>query len=324
MNPATLKKMGRKALEIERDALTALLPRVDDDFVRACQLLLKCRGRVVVMGMGKSGHVGGKVAATLASTGTPAFFVHPGEASHGDLGMITRSDAVLALSYSGETGEMLAILPLIKRLGVPLIAMTGRPKSALAKAADVHIDVSVRQEACPLNLAPTSSTTATLAMGDALAVALLEARGFRAEDFARRHPGGALGKRLLLKIRDLMHTGERVPRVTAATPLRAALEEMSRKGFGLTAVVDARSKVIGVYTDGDLRRTLDHGAVDVRRTTVGQVMTRGGKHVDADQLAAEAVNLMERHKITALLVTGKGGRLEGVVHMHDLLRAGVY
>ena len=323
MDPAALKKMGRKALEIERDALEALLPRVDESFVQACRLMLECQGRVIVMGMGKSGHIGGKIAATLASTGTPAFFVHPGEASHGDLGMITRRDVAIALSYSGETGEMLAIVPLIKRLGVPLISLTGRPKSALARASEVHIDVSVGQEACPLNLAPTSSTTATLAMGDALAVALLEARGFKEEDFALTHPGGALGKRLLLKVQDIMHTGDRIPRVAADTPLRQALDEMSRKGFGVTAVVDATDQVLGVYTDGDLRRTLDHG-VDVRKAVISEVMTRGGRHVRGDQLAAEAVNLMEKFKITALLVVDDANRLVGVLHMHDLLRAGVY
>ncbi|HUR40358.1 MAG TPA: KpsF/GutQ family sugar-phosphate isomerase [Verrucomicrobiae bacterium] len=324
MDAAKLKKMGRKALEIERAGLDQLLARIDDDFARACQILLACQGRIVVTGMGKSGHIGGKIAATLASTGAPAFFVHPGEASHGDLGMITRQDVVLALSYSGETPEILAIVPLIKRLGVPLVSMTGKPGSTLARGANVHIDVSVAQEACPLNLAPTASTTATLAMGDALAVAMLEARGFTEADFAMTHPGGALGKRLLLKIHDIMHTGARVPKVTAEVPLTKALEEMSGKGFGLTAVVDGAGKVVGVYTDGDLRRTLDHGMVDVRKVTVGDVMTRGGKHARSDQLAAEAVNLMEKHKITALLVTDEANSLVGVLHMHDLLRAGVY
>lgn len=324
MDSAAFRKLGRKALEIERQGLDELIARVDDSFARACQLLLACKGRVVVSGMGKSGHVAGKIAATLASTGTPSFFVHPGEASHGDLGMITRGDTVLAISYSGETAELLQILPLIKRLGVPLVAMSGRPASTLARAADVHLDVSVSQEACPLNLAPTASTTATLAMGDALAVAMLDARGFTETDFAMTHPGGALGKKLLLKVAELMHTGTQLPRVTADAPLTKALEEMSRKGFGLTAVVDKNDKVIGVYTDGDLRRTLDHGVVDVRKLKVRDVMTKGGKHVRADQLAAEAVNLMEKHKITALLVTDAKGKLAGVLHMHDLLRAGVY
>jgi arabinose-5-phosphate isomerase len=323
MDPTALKKMGRKALEIERDALTALIPRVDDAFVRACQHMLQCQGRVVVTGMGKSGHVGSKMAATLASTGTPAFFVHPGEASHGDLGMITRQDVVIGISYSGETHELLAILPLIKRLGVPLISMTGRPDSTLARGSDVHVDVSVPQEACPLNLAPTSSTTGTLAMGDALAVALLEARGFTETDFAMTHPGGSLGKRLLLKIHDLMHTGDRIPKVRPGTPLSKALLEMTGKGLGITAVTDDNDIVLGVYTDGDLRRTLEEG-VDLRQATIEQVMTRGGKHVTAGQLAAEAVQLMEKHKITALLVTDEHNRLVGVLHMHDLLRAGVY
>ena len=321
-NPEMLKRMGRKALEIERAGLDALLPRVDDAFVRACEIMLKCTGRLIVTGMGKSGHIGGKLAATFASTGTPAFFVHPGEASHGDLGMITRQDVVLAISYSGETDEIVTILPLIKRLGVPLISMTGKPGSTLAKTSDVHIDVSVAEEACPLNLAPTASTTATLAMGDALAVALLEARGFTPEDFAMAHPGGSLGRRLLLKIADLMHTGERLPKVGSEATVSAALLEMSRKGLGMTAIVDADDHVLGVYTDGDLRRTLDHG-IDVRKAKITEVMTKGGKSAKADWLAAEAVQLMEKHKITALLVLDDSGKLAGAIHMHDLLRAGV-
>ncbi|MGH8517021.1 MAG: KpsF/GutQ family sugar-phosphate isomerase, partial [Panacagrimonas sp.] len=289
---------------------------------RACELMMACSGRVVVTGMGKSGHIGGKIAATLASTGTPAFFVHPGEASHGDLGMVTRQDVVIAISNSGETPEVLTILPLFKRMASPLIAMTGKPASTLAKAADVHLDVSVAQEACPLNLAPTASTTATLAMGDALAVALLEARGFTSEDFALSHPGGALGRRLLLKIRDVMRAGDAVPRVAPGTPLTKALLEMTRKGLGMTAIVGADGQVIGLYTDGDLRRTLDQG-IDVGRATIDEVMTRGGKSIAADHLAAEAVQLMEKHKISALLVKDEKGHLEGVIHMHDLLRAGV-
>ncbi len=322
MDPEKLKALGRRALEIERDAVSALLARVDDSFARACQVMLGCSGRIVVTGMGKSGHIGGKIAATLASTGTPAFFVHPGEASHGDLGMITRQDVVLAISYSGETGEIVTLLPLFKRMQAPLIAMTGKPRSTLAQAAEVHLDVSVALEACPLNLAPTASTTATLAMGDALAVALLEARGFTPEDFAMSHPGGSLGRRLLLKINDVMHTGERLPMVTADTPLSAALLEMTRKGVGMTAIVTAQREVLGVFTDGDLRRVLDH-AVDVRTATIAEVMTPGGKSIRADQLAAEAVAMMEKHKITALLVKDDASRLIGVVHMHDLLRAGV-
>ncbi|MBL6750407.1 MAG: KpsF/GutQ family sugar-phosphate isomerase [Nevskia sp.] len=321
-DPASLQSAGRRVLEIERDALAALLPRIDGAFARACALMLECHGRVVVTGMGKSGHVGGKIAATLASTGTPSFFVHPGEASHGDLGMIMRQDLVLAISNSGETAEILTILPLIKRMGTPLVAMTGRPGSTLAQAADVHLDVSVAQEACPLNLAPTASTTATLAMGDALAVALLEARGFTPEDFALSHPGGVLGRRLLLKIADLMHTGERIPKVAPQTPVAAALLEMSRKGLGMTAVVDPAGRALGVFTDGDLRRVIDQG-VDVRSVAIDQVMTRGGRSIGPGQLAAEAVNLMDRHKITALMVLDDARGLLGVIHMHDLLRAGV-
>jgi len=319
---AAFQASARRTLEIERDALAALLPRVDDAFARACALLLGCRGRVVVIGMGKSGHIGGKIAATLASTGTPSFFVHPGEASHGDLGMITRDDAVIAISNSGETAEVLTILPLIKRMGAPLVTMTGRPGSTLANAADVHLDVSVAQEACPLNLAPTASTTATLAFGDALAVALLEARGFTPEDFARSHPGGALGRRLLLRVGDLMHRGDEIPKVNVNVGLSAALLEMTRKGLGVTAIVDDDDRAVGVFTDGDLRRVLDAG-VDVRSARIADVMTAGGKAIDAAQLAAEAVHRMETHRITVLLVLDGERRVEGVLHMHDLLRAGV-
>lgn len=319
---AALQTTARRVLGIERDALDALLPRIDPGFARACRLLLGCRGRVVVTGMGKSGHIGGKIAATLASTGTPSFFVHPGEASHGDLGMITRDDAVIAISNSGETSEVLTILPLIKRMGVPLVSMTGRPGSTLAKAADVHLDVSVAQEACPLNLAPTASTTATLAMGDALAVALLEARGFTPEDFALSHPGGTLGRRLLLKVRDLMHGGDQIPKVRDDASLSAALLEMTRKGLGMTAVVDGDDRVLGIFTDGDLRRVLDAN-LDVRTSPITTVMTAGGKRIAAEQLAAEAVHLMEKHRITVLMVLDDENRIAGVLHMHDLLRAGV-
>ena len=321
-DPAALQATARRVLEIERDALDALLPRIDAGFAEACRLLLGCRGRVVVTGMGKSGHVGGKIAATLASTGTPSFFVHPGEASHGDLGMITRDDAVIAISNSGETSEVLTILPLIKRMGVPLVSMTGRPASTLAKAADVHLDVSVDQEACPLNLAPTASTTATLAMGDALAVALLEARGFTPEDFALSHPGGTLGRRLLLKVADLMHGGDRIPKVPADASLSAALLEMTQKGLGMTAIVDEADRVLGIFTDGDLRRVLDAN-LDVRTARIAEVMTRGGRHIGASQLAAEAVHLMEKHRITVLMVLDADRHVQGVLHMHDLLRAGV-
>ncbi len=313
---------ARRTLDIERDAIAALNGRIGADFAKACALLLACRGRVVVTGMGKSGHIGGKMAATLASTGTPSFFVHPGEASHGDLGMIMRNDVVIAISNSGETAEVLTILPLIKRMGVPLVAMTGKPGSTLAKAGDAHLDVSVEQEACPLNLAPTASTTATLAMGDALAVALLEARGFTPEDFAFSHPGGALGRRLLLTVESLMQKGERLPQVSADVPLTAALMEMTRKGLGMTAIVDGKGIVQGVFTDGDLRRVLDSG-VDVRTVGVGSVMTRGGKRIAGEALAAEAVQKMEAAKITALMVCDAEGRLAGVIHLQDLLRAGV-
>jgi arabinose-5-phosphate isomerase len=276
----------------------------------------------VVLGMGKSGHIGGKLAATLASTGSPAFFVHPGEASHGDLGMITRRDVVIALSNSGETDEILTILPIIKRLGVPLVALTGNPDSTLGRESDVAIDVSVVQEACPLGLAPTASTTATLAMGDALAVALLESRGFTAEDFARSHPAGSLGRRLLLHVADIMHTGAAVPRVTRGTPLTDALLEMSRKGLGMTAVVDRDGQVAGIYTDGDLRRSLDRG-VDVRATLVDQVMIHTCRTVSPELLAAEALQFMEANKINGLLVVDGDHRLVGALNMHDLLRARV-
>ena len=316
-----LQRLGRAVIETEGQAVQALAARVDDDFVRACELMLGCEGRIVVIGMGKSGHIGSKIAATLASTGSPAFFVHPGEASHGDLGMITPKDVVLAFSNSGETEEILTILPLIKRLGVPLITLTGNASSRLAKSADVHIDVSVKQEACPLDLAPTSSTTVSLVMGDALAVALLEHRGFTAEDFSRSHPGGRLGRRLLLLIRDIMHSGDALPVVNDNASLVDALMEMSNKGLGVTAVVDGQGKLAGVFTDGDLRRAIDQG-VDVYNIKVGSLMTGGCKTVGPDELAAEALRLMETHKINALLVV-EGERLVGALNMHDLLRAGV-
>ncbi|MBF0255152.1 MAG: KpsF/GutQ family sugar-phosphate isomerase [Gammaproteobacteria bacterium] len=284
--------------------------------------MLNCPGRVIVTGMGKSGHIGNKIAATLASTGTPAFFVHPGEASHGDLGMITDKDVVVALSNSGETAEILTILPLIKRLGAPLIALTGNPESNLAREADVHLDVSVEKEACPLGLAPTSSTTATLAMGDALAIALLEARGFTEEDFARSHPGGSLGRRLLLHVKDIMRSGEAIPRVLHSASLNQALLEMTRKGLGMTAVVDENESILGIYTDGDLRRTLDQG-LDIHQVGIAEVMTPGCVTLPQDSLAAAALQLMESRKINALLVADDQGRLIGALNMHDLLRAGV-
>jgi arabinose-5-phosphate isomerase len=317
-----LVDLGRQALTIEIDGLRAQLPRLGADFARACRICLDCRGRVVVTGMGKSGHVGGKIAATLASTGTPAFFVHPGEASHGDVGMITREDAVLALSNSGETAEILTILPVIKRLGVPLIAFTGSADSTLAHIATVHLDIGVPAEACPLNLAPTASTTAALAVGDALAVVLLKARGFTEEDFARSHPAGSLGRRLLF-VRDVMRTGAHVPTVRADTTLFDGLMEITSKGLGMTAIVDADSRVLGVFTDGDLRRALD-GAADLRTTRIDQVMTRHAKSVHPGTLAAEAVHLMETHRITSLVVLDSDQKLVGALNVHDLLRAGVF
>ncbi len=322
MADEALVAAARRALAIETRALEALQDRIGADFVAACRLCLACSGRVVVSGIGKSGHVGRKIAATLASTGTPAFFLHPAEASHGDIGMITRHDLMLALSNSGETPEILMLLPHIARLGVPLLAMTGNPESSLARDATVHLDVRVPEEACPLNLAPTASTTATLAMGDALAVALLGARGFTAEDFARSHPGGALGRRLLLHVEDVMRRGDDVPRVQRTTPLSQGLLEMSRKGLGMTVIVDDDDCVLGVYTDGDLRRTLD-ARIDVHTVAMQDVMTRRGRSIGPRELAAEAVHVMETHGITALPVVGADGRLLGALNVHDLLRAGV-
>jgi arabinose-5-phosphate isomerase len=319
---ARLIEGGRKALATEIRGLQSLESRIGAEFAAACQVCLECRGRVVVTGMGKSGHVGGKIAATLASTGTPAFFMHPAEASHGDLGMITREDVVLALSNSGETPEILALLTPIARLGVPLIAMTGNAQSTLACGARVHLDVAVTEEACPLNLAPTASTTATLAMGDALAVALLGARGFTAEDFARSHPGGALGRRLLLHVADVMRSGEAVPRVTPDTSLADGLLEMSRKGLGMTVIVDAEGRAIGVYTDGDLRRSLDR-RLDVHTARMRDVMTHPCKTISDGELAAEAVHVMETFRITSLPVVDASGVLVGALNVHDLLRGGV-
>ena len=317
-----LIEMGREALRIEARAVASLVDRLGGEFEKACRILLACTGRVVVSGMGKSGHVGGKIAATLASTGTPAFFLHPAEASHGDLGMVTKGDVVLAISYSGETTELLTILPLFKRMDARLIAMTGNPASTLAREADAHLDVSVPAEACPLNLAPTASTTATLAMGDALAVALLKHRGFTEADFARSHPGGTLGRRLLLHVADVMRRGKDLPVVRPETPLTEGLLEMSRKRLGLTAVVDGTGKVVGIFTDGDLRRALDRD-LDVHATTMADVMTRDPRSIGAGELAAEAVLMMEKHAINGLLVLDESGRLAGALNVHDLLRAGV-
>ncbi len=315
-------RLGRAVLNTEAAAVTALAQRIGGPFARACRLLLDGRGHVVVVGMGKSGHIAGKLAATLASTGTPAFFVHPGEAGHGDLGMIAERDIVIALSNSGETDEINRLLPAIKRRRLPLIAITGNAESTLGRAADVHLDAGVDAEACPLGLAPTASTTAALAMGDALAIALLDARGFTAEDFAHSHPGGRLGRRLLLRIEDLMHTGEAMPRVGPDTLMAAALLEMTHKGLGVTAITSDDDRVIGIFTDGDLRRALDEG-VDVHHTPIREVMTAEPRTVERDRLAAEALALMEQHSINALLVTGPDGRLAGALNMHDLLRAGV-
>ncbi|AIX50094.1 MULTISPECIES: arabinose-5-phosphate isomerase KdsD [Pantoea] len=315
------QQAGKKVLRIEREGLEQLDQYINDDFSRACQLLYACQGKVVVMGMGKSGHIGKKMAATFASTGTASFFVHPGEASHGDLGMVSASDVVIAISNSGESAEILALIPVLKRQKVQLICMTSRPESAMGRAADVHLCVKVPQEACPLGLAPTSSTTATLVMGDALAVALLEARGFTPEDFALSHPGGALGRKLLLHVSDIMHSGDEIPHVTREASLRDALLEITRKNLGLTVIVDDLMKIEGIFTDGDLRRIFDMG-VDFQSARIQDVMTRGGIRVRPNMLAVEALNLMQNKNITAVLVADED-RLLGVVHMHDMLRAGV-
>jgi arabinose-5-phosphate isomerase len=316
-----LLALAANVLDIEARAVDALKDRLDEDFVAACELCMNTPGRVVVTGMGKSGHVSNKIAATLASTGTPAFFMHPAEASHGDLGMITSQDLLIAISYSGETEEVVTILPVVKRMGAKLLAITGNRRSTMARAADVHIDISVAEEACPLNLAPTASTTATLAMGDALAVALLKKRGFTAEDFALSHPSGSLGKRLLLRVGDVMHEGDRIPAVPADVTLRDALLEMTAKGLGMTAVVDDDRRVLGIFTDGDLRRTLDSGA-DIRETCISDVMHTNCITVGQDILAAEALHILEDNKITGLLVV-EDGALVGALNIHDLFREGL-
>jgi len=320
---SSMLETGMSVVEIEMRALQALRDRLDSSFTEACRLMLSCRGRIVATGMGKSGHIARKIAATLASTGTPAFYVHPGEASHGDLGMITDGDVVLALSNSGETDELLAIIPALKRQGNALVVMSGRPGSTAAQLADVHLDVSVPEEACPLGLAPTSSTTAALVMGDALAVALLEARGFTSEDFARSHPAGDLGRRLLLHIRDVMHSGDEVPRVMAGASLTDALVEMSRKRLGMTTIVDPEGRLLGVFTDGDLRRALDDARIDLRQASVVELMSRAPKTIAADQLAVEAAHLMETHQISALVVIDDAHHVVGALNIHDLLRARV-
>lgn len=317
-----LIRQGLRVLDIERAAINDITPSINQDFAKACQLMLRCKGRVVVTGMGKSGHIGSKIAATLASTGTPAFFVHPGEASHGDLGMITSQDVVLAMSNSGETQEVVSIIPVIKRLGVTLISLTGKPDSTLARSADVHINVAVQNEACPLGLAPTASTTAALVMGDALAVALLNARGFTADDFALSHPGGSLGRRLLLRVSDLMHAGERLPKVHQQASIKDALLEISRKGLGMTSIVDDQDTLLGVFTDGDLRRILDQ-QFDLHETPIASVMTARCITVQQETLAAEALKLMEDKKINGLLVVNGQHCPVGAFNMHDLLQAGV-
>ena len=321
-SPDELIELGREVLRIEADAVLSLVGRLGPTFVDAVRLILECRGRVVVSGMGKSGHVARKIAATMASTGTPAFFVHPAEASHGDLGMITPEDVVIALSNSGESAELVAIVPLLKRHGTSLIAITGVPTSTLAELADVHLDAAVEKEACPLGLAPTSSTTAALALGDALAVALLKARGFSAQDFARSHPGGKLGRRLLVLVSDVMHSGKDLPTVGSDSSLAEALLEMSAKGLGMTAIIDDAQHILGIFTDGDLRRVLAAGA-DLRQAKIADLMKRNPRTIDPDRLAAEAVQQMETLRINGMLVADRQNRLLGVFNMHDLLRAGV-
>ncbi|MCR8921564.1 KpsF/GutQ family sugar-phosphate isomerase [Dasania sp. GY-MA-18] len=322
MTTISFKDSALRTINIERDAVASLIDKVDKQFDLACQLILQCQGRVVVTGMGKSGHIGTKIAATLASTGTPAMFVHPGEASHGDMGMITAQDVVIALSNSGSTAEVVTLLPLLKRLGIALITITGNPDSILSQTADANLDVSVAQEACPLNLAPTSSTTASLVMGDALAIALLEARGFTAEDFAFSHPGGALGRQLLLKVDDVMHSGEQIPKVASGTLLSDALLEVSRKGLGMTTVVDKNNVLIGLFTDGDLRRALDH-SIDIHNTRIDEVMTVNSKTAHPGMLAAEILGLMDEYKINSMAVVDSDKHPVGAVHLHDLLKAGV-
>ncbi|MDA7571475.1 KpsF/GutQ family sugar-phosphate isomerase [Porticoccaceae bacterium] len=312
---------GLRTIKMEVEAVGLLSSRVDQQFRIACETILACQGRVIVTGMGKSGHIGNKIAATLASTGTPAFFVHPGEASHGDLGMITRTDVVIAISNSGNTNEIVTLLPLIARLGIPLISMTGDEQSQLAKAACANLDVSVTIEACPLNLAPTTSTTVTLVMGDALAIALLEARGFNAEDFAFSHPSGALGRKLLLRVKDIMHEGDQIPVVSAGKTLQDALIEMTQKGLGMTTIMSDDAKLVGIFTDGDLRRIIDL-KVDFATTSVSDVMSANPKTIPQNMLAAEALTIMEKASITALIVEEED-HITGVLHLHDILRAGV-
>jgi len=316
------KNSAMRTITMERDAIDELIENIDQSFDQACELMMSCTGRVVVTGMGKSGHIGTKIAATLASTGTPAMFVHPGEASHGDMGMITANDVVLALSNSGNTAELVTLLPLLKRMGTPLVSMTGNPDSTLSSSANVNLNVAISEEACPLNLAPTSSTTAALVMGDALAIALLEAKGFSAEDFAFSHPGGALGRRLLLKVEDVMHTGKLIPKVNTGTKLSEALLEVTSKGLGMTTIVDDKQSLLGIFTDGDLRRTLDQN-IDIHNTSINDVMTTDCKTASANMLAAEALAILDNGKISVLAVIDDNNRAIGAVHLHDLLNAGV-
>lgn len=322
MDSNALKKLARAVISTEAAAVTNLSARIDESFVAACQHIIDCEGRIVVLGMGKSGHIAGKIAATLASTGTPAFFVHPAEASHGDLGMITGDDVVLVLSNSGETDEVKQILPRLKRLGVGLIAMTGNPDSTLASHADVHLNVAIEAEACPLGLAPTSSTTAALVMGDALAVSLLESRGFTAEDFARSHPAGQLGKRLLIHVQDIMHTDGEMPVVSKQASLSETIVEMTDKRLGMVVITDTGKFVQGVFTDGDLRRIMAQ-ALDPHKTLIGDLMTHDAKTIKGEALAAEAVKMLQQYKIQGLLVTDDQCRLQGVLNFNDLLQAGV-
>jgi arabinose-5-phosphate isomerase len=318
----TLCRFGRAVIETEAQSIQALVHRIDENFAKACQLLLECRGRIIVMGMGKSGHIAKKIAATFASTGSPAFFIHPAEAKHGDFGMITHNDVLLAISNSGETEEILCILPFIKRLNLPLISLSGKPNSNLAKAATINIDVSVEKEACPLGLAPTSSTTAALVMGDALAISLLDKRGFTAEDFALSHPGGTLGRRLLLKVDEIMRIGNSIPSVDFDASLKAALMEMTEKKLGMTTVLNQDNQLAGIFTDGDIRRAFDNH-VDIHKTSINEIMSKNPKVIRPGMLAAEALHLMESHKITALIVVDEDKKPVGVVHLHDILRAGV-
>lgn len=315
-------ELAREVLQIEAKAVSAQQQCLDDNFDRACEIILNCQGRVVVIGMGKSGHVGSKLAATFASTGTPAFFVHPGEASHGDLGMITKHDVVMALSFSGETGEILSLMPVIKRLGVPLLSITGAAKSSLATMSDVHLHIQIQKEACPMNLAPTASTTATLALGDAIAVSLLTARGFQKEDFALSHPGGSLGRRLLLHVDDIMHTGEDFPSVSKDILIKQALLEMTRSRLGMTAIISDDGDLLGIYTDGDLRRTLE-AQVNVHEATIEDVMTRNCTTVLSGTLAFEALSIMEQKKINGLIIVDEHDKPVGALNMYDLLKAGV-